>query len=67
VDITSVLAELRNQRDILNQAILALENISTLRPRRRGRPRTNFHTKAGLLNRVAVSTSFHPKTMAAAS
>jgi len=67
VDITSVLEELRIQRDILNQAILALENISTLRPRRRGRPRTNFHTKVGLLNRVAVSTSFHPKTMAAAN
>ena len=67
MDITSVLVDLRHQRDNIKQAILALENISDLRPRRRGRPRTNFHTKAGLLNRVAVSTSFHPKTMAAAN
>jgi len=67
VDITRVLADLRNQREMVNQAILALENISTLRPRRRGRPRTNFHTKAGLLNGVAVDTSYRPKTMARAN
>jgi hypothetical protein len=66
VDITSVLVDLRHQRDNIKQAILALENISDLRPRRRGRPRTNFHTKTGL-NAEAVSTSFRPKTMAIAN
>jgi hypothetical protein len=66
MDIMSVLADLRYQRENINQAILALENIATSRPRRRGRPRTNFHTKADL-NAVAVSASFHPKTMATAN
>jgi hypothetical protein len=62
MDIASVLADLRNRRDNLHQAILALENISTPQPRRRGRPRTNLDAKM-----EPVSTTFRSKTMAAAS
>ena len=60
MDITEVVADLRNQLDDINQAILALENMSTSRPRWRGRPRTKFHSKS---NAASGNTVFcHPKT-----
>ena len=63
MDITEFVADLRNQLDNINRAILALENMSTSQPRRRGRPRTKFHPKS---NAASGSTSFrHPKTMSA--
>ena len=63
MDITEFVADLRNQLDNINPAILALENMSTSRPRRRGRPRTKFHSKSN----AASGSIFlqHPKTMSA--
>lgn len=45
MDIAKALAELRDQRDDLNQAILSLERLASGRPRGRGRPpgRTTGH------------------------
>jgi hypothetical protein len=63
MDITEVVAGLRNRLEIINQAILALENMSTSQPRRRGRPRTKFDFKS---NAASGSTFFHhSKTMSA--
>ena len=56
MDLLEVVADLRNQLDNINQAILALENMSTLRPRGRGRPRTKFDSKS---NATRGSTFFH--------
>ncbi len=40
MDLAKALAELREQRDRLDQAILSLERLEENRPRGRGRPRT---------------------------
>jgi hypothetical protein len=45
VDIASVIADLCNRLDNVNQAILALEKMSTSWPRQRGRLRTRFHSR----------------------
>jgi hypothetical protein len=45
VKIEYIIADLRNQLDNINLVILTLEHVSSSRPRRRGRPRTN-HSKA---------------------
>lgn len=64
MDIASVLADLRSQRDNLKQAIMALEQLSLSRPRRRGRPRTNFHAITQAANEAALGTPLHRKAMA---
>jgi hypothetical protein len=46
VDITSVIADLRSQRDDIAQAILALEHLSVSQLKRRGRPRKSRLAKA---------------------
>jgi hypothetical protein len=38
MDLAKALAELREQRDDIDQAILSLERLASGRPRRRGRP-----------------------------
>ena len=38
MDLAKTLAELRQQRDDIDQAILSLERLANGRPRRRGRP-----------------------------
>jgi hypothetical protein len=44
MDLKKVIDDLRSQLNNLNQAIIALENMSVLRPPRRGRPRTKLQT-----------------------
>lgn len=38
MDVSKVIAELREQRESLDQAIFCLERLELFRPRRRGRP-----------------------------
>jgi hypothetical protein len=64
VDIASVIADLCNRLDNVNQAILALEKMSTSWPRQRGRPRTRFHSRSKTGNTAGMKTSLHSKTMA---
>lgn len=66
MDITDVIADLRYRRDNVYQAILALENIATAQPRRRGRPRSNGLGKKRLQNESPSGAAFRAKTMAMA-
>ena len=52
MDITSVIADLRNQRDDLSQAILALEHLTISQPKRRGRPPKSHLAKAASIKDV---------------
>jgi hypothetical protein len=63
MDITEFVAALRIQLLNINQAILALEKVSTSRPRRRGRPPKKFCSKSGVANGSIFL--HHPKTMSA--
>ena len=64
MDVASVIADLHNQLDKVNQAIVLLENISTSRPRQRERPRTSFHGSSKAVNADSMKTSPRSKTMA---
>jgi len=66
LNIPEVIADLRKQRDCIALAILALENVSTSRPRWRGRPRMSLHAKTEPANHALVTTS-PTKTMVAAN
>jgi hypothetical protein len=47
MDLAKALAELREQRDAIDQAILSLERLASGRPRGRGRPPGRSIGKAG--------------------
>jgi len=64
MDLLEVVADLRNQLEIIDQAISALENMSTSQPRRRERPRRKIHSNSGA---AAGGNAFshHSRTMSA--
>jgi hypothetical protein len=53
MDLSKALADLREQRDRIDQAITSLERLAEDRPRRRGRPRGS---KSGVAKRPTAIT-----------
>jgi hypothetical protein len=64
MDLLTVLADLRNQLDIIDQTIAVLEKMSTSRPGLRGRSRMKFDSKS---NATGGSTFFHHRKTRSAS
>ena len=54
MDVTKILAELRQEREQINEAILSLERLAHSRGRRRGRP------PAWLLSTIAIERRGRP-------
>jgi|HubBroStandDraft_1064217.scaffolds.fasta_scaffold01228_6 hypothetical protein len=65
MDLAKALAELREQRDDLNQAIVSLERLASGRPRGRGRP--PGRSTASTRKRAAIPSSGVPNRVKTAS